>query len=210
MPTLLATQLLLRATRSSVFTRERWTLGPVSLAGGTQGRACSPGARSGRTDGAGGARKVPSTGGGVGSRTQKRETRATEPKGESTSAGGSQRWGCSGRPLGQGAEMSLSFPPQDDGKSRTGRLQDVANSGGGRSADRPPRPQVRTGLTTGNTLTAAATPDATFPSQAGDTARPCTRPHCRGQVLQAYGNWFGVKELRLGLLWALSKLWLLL
>lgn len=47
----------------------------------------------------------------MGSRTQKRETRATEPKGESTSAGGSQRWGCSGRPLGQGAEMSLSFPP---------------------------------------------------------------------------------------------------
>ena len=55
-PTLLATQLLLRVTRCHVFTREWWTPGaPIPLVGGTQGRPCFPGARSGRTDGAGSA-----------------------------------------------------------------------------------------------------------------------------------------------------------
>lgn len=60
-----------------------------------------------------------------GHRTQRRETRATEPKEESTSAGGSQQRGCSGRPLGRGAEMSLSFP--------TPRMMERAGQGGSRT-----------------------------------------------------------------------------
>lgn len=179
--------------------------------GGTQGRVCSPGARSGWTHGAGGRPQSPLNRRRCGHRTQRTETRATEPKEESTSAGGSQRQGCSGRPLGRGAEMSLSFP--------TPRMMERARQGGSRTWQIRVEAAQLTGLLdhTGQDgpdhrehLNCCGHPRCTFPSHTGDTARPRPHPHWRGPVLQAYRNWFGVKELRRGLLWALSKLRLLL
>lgn len=134
-PHSLATQLLLRVTGSASSPGSGGPWGPVSLAGGTQGEGVLSRGQSGRTDGAGGSRKVPSTGGGVGSQTQRRETRATKPKENQLPRGKPAVGVLRGGPCGQGAEMSLEPPRTMERLDR--RLQVMANSGGGRSADRP-------------------------------------------------------------------------